>query len=155
MVVEWVQILQAVKSSGVWLQKNANVFNSSEMDTWKWKWSHSVISNSLRPHGLYPSRRLHPGKSTGVGCHFLLQGIFLTQRSNLGLPHCRQIFYHLSHQRSLKNGLNDQFYVMSNNIKFKKKKKKLSEPLPESNHRRVKLIATWQVLLTHPASSPP
>ena len=36
-----------------------------------------------------------PGKSTGVGCHFLLQGIFLTQGSNLGLPHCRQIFYHL------------------------------------------------------------
>ena len=30
-----------------------------------------------------------------MGCHFLLQGIFLTQGSNLGLPHCRQIFYHL------------------------------------------------------------
>jgi len=39
-----------------------------------------------------------PGKSTGVGCHFLLQGIFLTQGLNLGLPHCRQPFYHLSHQ---------------------------------------------------------
>ena len=33
------------------------------------------------------------GKNTGVGCHFLLQGIFLTQESNPGLPHCRQIFY--------------------------------------------------------------
>ena len=32
-----------------------------------------------------------PGKSTGVGCHFLLQGIFPTQGSNLGLPHCRQM----------------------------------------------------------------
>ena len=31
-----------------------------------------------------------PGKSTGVGCHFLLQGIFRTQGSNPGLPHCRQ-----------------------------------------------------------------
>ena len=29
------------------------------------------------------------GKSTGVGCHFLLQRIFPTQRSNPGLPHCR------------------------------------------------------------------
>ena len=38
-----------------------------------------------------------PGKNTGVGCHFLLQGIFLTQGSNLGLLHCRQILYHLSH----------------------------------------------------------
>ena len=30
-----------------------------------------------------------PGKNPGVGCHFLLQGIFLTQGSNPGLPHCR------------------------------------------------------------------
>ena len=35
------------------------------------------------------------------GCHFLLQGIFLTQGSNLGLLHCRQILYHLNHQGSL------------------------------------------------------
>ena len=32
------------------------------------------------------------GKNTGVGCHALLQGIFPTQESNLGLLHCRQIF---------------------------------------------------------------
>ena len=36
--------------------------------------------------------------STGVGCHFLLQGIFPTQGLNPGLPHCRQMLYHLSHQ---------------------------------------------------------
>ena len=40
------------------------------------------------------------GKSTGVGCHFLLQGIFPTQGSNPGLSHCRQTLYHLSHQGS-------------------------------------------------------
>ena len=34
------------------------------------------------------------------GCHSLLQGIFLTQGSNPGLLHCRQILYHLSHQGS-------------------------------------------------------
>ena len=39
-----------------------------------------------------------PGKSIGVGCYFLLQRIFLTQGWNLGLPHCRQTLYHLSHQ---------------------------------------------------------
>ena len=39
-----------------------------------------------------------PGKNTGVGCQFLLQGIFLTQGSNLGLLRCRQILYALSHQ---------------------------------------------------------
>ena len=42
----------------------------------KWKWSRSVVSNSLRPHGRQPTRLLHPwdfpGKSTGVGCHCLL-----------------------------------------------------------------------------------
>ena len=41
-----------------------------------------------------------PGKITGVGCHFLLQGTFLTQGSNphlLCILHCRQILYPLSH----------------------------------------------------------
>ena len=37
-------------------------------------------------------------KNIGVGCHFLLQGIFPTQGVNPGLPHCRRILYHLSHQ---------------------------------------------------------
>ena len=41
-----------------------------------------------------------PGKNTGVGCHFLLQGIFPTQGSNPGLLHWRQMLYPLSHQRS-------------------------------------------------------
>ena len=41
------------------------------------------------------------GRNTGVGCHSLIQGIFLTQGSNPGLPHCRQILYCLSHQGSL------------------------------------------------------
>ena len=68
------------------------------------KCSCSVVSDSLRPHGLYPTRLPRPwdfpAKSTGVGCHFLLQGIFLTQGLNLGLSHCRQTLYPLSHQGS-------------------------------------------------------
>ena len=43
----------------------------------KWKWSRSVVSDPQRPHGLQPSRLLHPwdfpGKSTGVECHCLLR----------------------------------------------------------------------------------
>ena len=39
-----------------------------------------------------------PGKNTGVGSHFLLQGIFPTQGSNPGPLHCRRILYHLSTQ---------------------------------------------------------
>ena len=46
----------------------------------------SVVSDSLRPYGLWPTRLLRPwtfpGKNPGVGCHFLLQGIFQTQGSN-------------------------------------------------------------------------
>ena len=43
------------------------------------------------------------GKSTGVGCHFLFQGIFPTQGLNPGVLHCRWILYHLSHQGSRLN----------------------------------------------------
>ena len=41
-----------------------------------------------------------PGKNTRVGCHALLQGIFPTQGSNPGLPHCKWILYQLSHKGS-------------------------------------------------------
>ena len=44
-----------------------------------------------------------PGTNTGVACHFLLQGIFLTQRLNLGLLHYSQILYHLSQQICVNN----------------------------------------------------
>ena len=53
----------------------------------KWKGSHSVMSDSLWPHGLQPTRLLSPwdlpGKSTGVGCHRLLR--LLTLPPNI--PH--------------------------------------------------------------------
>jgi len=56
--------------------------------------------------GLKPTRLLcpwdSPGKNTGVGSLSLLQGIFLTQESNRGLLHCRQILYQLSYQGSPK-----------------------------------------------------
>ena len=39
-----------------------------------------------------------------MGCHCLLQGIFSTQESNLGLPHCRQTLYRLSHRLSCNAG---------------------------------------------------
>ena len=63
--------------------------------------SHSVFSDSLWPHGLYsPSPWNSPGQNTGVGSLSLLQGIFTTQGSNPGLPHCRCILYQLSHKGS-------------------------------------------------------
>ena len=99
-VIPFSSRLQSFPASGSF--QVSQFFPSNE--PWKWKWSRSVVSDSLRPHGLYPTRLLYPwnfpGKSTGAGCHFLLQGIFLTQGLNLGLPHCRQMLYPLSHQES-------------------------------------------------------
>ena len=61
--------------------------------------SHSVMSDSLQPHGLY-SPWNSPGQNTGVGSLSLLQGIFPTQGSNPGLPHCKWILSQLSHKGS-------------------------------------------------------
>ena len=68
--------------------------------------SHSVVSNSFTT----PCTVIHQAplstefsrQETGVGCHSLLQRIFPTQGLNTGLLHCRQIFYHVSHQESPK-----------------------------------------------------
>ena len=54
---------------------------------------------TLQPCGLY-SPWNSPGQNTGVGSFSLLQGIFPTQGSNPGFPHCRWILYHLSHKGS-------------------------------------------------------
>ena len=59
----------------------------------------SVVSDSLRPHGLY-SPWNSPGQNTGVGSHSLLQGIFKTQGLNPGPLHCRWILYQLSRKGS-------------------------------------------------------
>ena len=66
--------------------------------------SHSVVSNSLRPHGLSQRARLlcpwsFSGKNTEVGSHFLLQRIFPSQGSNPGLLQCMRSLYHLNHQK--------------------------------------------------------
>ena len=78
------------------------------------QFSRSVVSNSLRLHALQPARLLcswnSPGKNTGVDSHSLIQGIFLTQKLNPGLLHCRQTFYHLSYQGSC--------YVINPSVQF-------------------------------------
>ena len=53
------------------------------------------MSDSLQPHGLY-SLWNSPGQDTRVGSLPLLKEIFPTQGSNPGLPHCRQILYHVA-----------------------------------------------------------
>ena len=66
--------------------------------------SHSVLSNSLQPYGLKPTRLLCPwvcpGKNAGVVSHSLLRGVFQIQGLKPDLLHCRQILNCLSHQGS-------------------------------------------------------
>ena len=57
------------------------------------------MSDSLRPHGLY-SPWDSPGQNIAVGSRS--QGVFPTQGSIPGLPQCRWILYHLSHQGNLR-----------------------------------------------------
>ena len=61
--------------------------------------SHSIVSDSLWPHGLYSPWNC-PDQNTGEGSLSLLQGIFPTQGWNPGLPYCRQILYQLNHKGS-------------------------------------------------------
>ena len=79
----------------------------SRQEHWRWlplpspthasekgKWSRSVVSDSSRPHGLQPTRLLHPwdfpGKSTGVGCHCLLQGGASGKESSCQCRRCKR-----------------------------------------------------------------
>ena len=64
----------------------------------------SVESNSFQPHTQLSARLLcpwdSPDKNTGVACHFLLQGVFLTQESNLSLLYWQADSLPLRHQGS-------------------------------------------------------
>ena len=83
--VEGVCVRECVRGS-VWVL----VTQSCQTLATPWTVAHQT------PLSLKLSRR-----NTGVGCHSLLQGIFLMQWSNPGLLHCRQILYLLNHPRSL------------------------------------------------------
>ena len=75
-------------------------FFMHRLESWIWYWiqvvrivkseSRSAVSDSLQPQGLY-SPWDSPGQNIGVGSLSLLQGIFPTQGSNPGVPHCRRI----------------------------------------------------------------
>ena len=75
----WTAAHQAPPSLGFSRQEHWSglPFPSPMQESEKWKWSHSIMSDSSKSHGLKPTRLLRPwdfpGKSTGVGCHCFLQ----------------------------------------------------------------------------------
>ena len=94
--------------TGSWMRQRhsckPDIFFFMEKDQWlkfmkKWK---VKVSDSLLPHGWYPTMFLcpwdFPGKNTRMGCHSLLQGIFPTQGSNPDVLHYRHISYLLNYQ---------------------------------------------------------
>ena len=106
--------------------------------------SHSVLSDSLRSHGLYNSWN-SPGQNTGVGSLSLLQGIFPTQGLNPGLLQCRQILYQLSYQGSpqiLKIGIIIPWPVT------KQKPKGHSEVLQVIHAKSRKIVTWFQISVT-------
>ena len=89
----------------------------------------SVMSDSLQRHGLY-SPWNSPGQNTGVGSLSLLPGIFPTQGSSPGFPHCRQILYQLKHKgRPRILGLVAYFFSSGSS--------------PPRNWERVSCVAGW------------
>ena len=77
----------------------------------KWKWSRSVMSDSLRPHGHQaPPSMGFSRQEYWSGLPFPSPGNFPTHGSNPGLPHCRQTLYHLSHQGSLQYPLSNHYF---------------------------------------------
>jgi len=79
LVTPWTAAHQAPPSMGFSRQEHWSglPLPSPMHESEKWKWSCSVVSDPQQPHGLQPTRLLRPwdfpGKSTGVGCHCLLQ----------------------------------------------------------------------------------
>ena len=71
-------------------------FSKGSSQSRDWTQVFSIVADSLLAE---PSGK---PKNTGVGSLWLLQWIFLTQESNWGFLHCRQILYQLSYQGSPK-----------------------------------------------------
>ena len=95
-----------VSSDGLQLapQKRATPRNKGEMEIGWFLWRLKKVESEVTQSCLTLCDPMDcswwdfPGKSTGVGCHFLFQGIFPIQGLDLGLPHCRQTLSHLSQQ---------------------------------------------------------
>ena len=77
-----------------------------------------------------------PSRNTGVGCHALLQGHFLTQGSNLCLLHCRRFFTTEPPGKPVNQAYKTLMYSLINTYKV-------------SNYRNVTLIEEWEIIRIH------
>ena len=105
------------------------------------------MSNSLQPHRLY-SPWTFSNKNTGVGCLSLLQGIFPTQGSNPGLPHCRQILYQLNHKGSPVNTLNLNLKNISHRILSETGKRMIKKSSHKNKNAEVRILMSSKKLFS-------
>ena len=98
--------------AGIWasLLQQLNLYSLTHLSSchpWKWSESESrsVVFYSATSWTILYSPWNSPGQNTGVGSLSLLQGIFLTQGLNPGLPHCRWILYQLSQGKPRNTGV--------------------------------------------------
>ena len=92
--------------------------------------------------------------------HFLLQGIFLTQGSNLSLLHCRQILYHLSHQGYTLNVHNGACQLYFNKTERTKKNRgrelnQAKAPVNQALWQSVSALPSWSCPASGPCVLPP
>ena len=101
--IPWTEEAGGLQSMGLQRVRHDRATNTYTYIVATAKSLQSCLSLCDPKDGSPPGSSVHgdsPGKNTRVCCHALLQGIFPTQGSNPGLPHCRQILYLLSHQGS-------------------------------------------------------
>ena len=125
-----------------YIKETEDVQYNKKLRLVKYYWTLMVVvgqslsrARLLRPHGLQPTTLLcpwdFPSKNSGVGCHFLLQVIFLTQESNPDLLHCRRILCQLSHKGS---------HLLLDHTVQKKKKKRILLDVAEHQGENVEIF---------------
>ena len=112
------QLLETVNSP-VYTVNSGNTSLSKCPGAVHWRGgSLSVVFHSLRPQGC--TRFLcpwdFPGKNTGVGCHFLLQGVFPSPGTNLSLLHYRHSLYHLSYSLDIGRARDSTWHCINNSF---------------------------------------
>ena len=106
---------QALPSLGFFRQEywSELPYPSPVHESEKWKWSHSVVSDSVRPHRRQPTRLPRPwdspGKNAGVGCHFLLQCMIVKSESEV-TQSCPTLSNPMDYQAPLSMGFSRQEY---------------------------------------------